>query len=78
MSLLSAGAELSAAVLLPTFIGGWLDVKLGSRPWLMLIGALVGVVGGMYRLWLVSQRLFTPSRKALTESKTESLKDAEK
>lgn len=29
------------------FLGRWLDGKLGTSPWLMLTGALVGIGGGM-------------------------------
>jgi F0F1-type ATP synthase assembly protein I len=41
--------QLAAAVAFFFFVGRWLDGKLGTEPWLMLIGALIGVGGGLYR-----------------------------
>ena len=38
----SLGFEFVAAVLLPGALGWWLDSKAGTRPWLMLVGGLLG------------------------------------
>ena len=46
--LLGSGIQLAAAVVFFIFAGRWLDGKFGTAPWLMLVGALVGVGGGMY------------------------------
>lgn len=44
------GIELAAAVAGFTFAGYWWDRYFGTRPWGALIGALLGLVGGMYNL----------------------------
>jgi F0F1-type ATP synthase assembly protein I len=31
-------------------IGWWLDTKLGTAPWLLIAGIVVGAAGGMYSL----------------------------
>ncbi|MCM2267193.1 MAG: AtpZ/AtpI family protein [Elusimicrobiales bacterium] len=51
------GLELAGAVLLGLWLGYWLDGRLGTRPWLTLAGALLGLVGGFYR---VAKELFRP------------------
>lgn len=40
---------LSTALFL--FVGRWLDRKLGTEPWLTIIGAFVGGVAGFYSLY---------------------------
>jgi F0F1-type ATP synthase assembly protein I len=47
--LLGSGIQLAAAVAFFFFVGRWLDGKLGTDPWLMLLGAFIGVGGGFYR-----------------------------
>jgi ATP synthase protein I len=47
---LGAGTELVVSVLGCFLIGQWLDKKLGTSPWLMLLGALFGISVGLYRL----------------------------
>ena len=44
------GLELVAVVLVLMWVGYWLDGKLDTSPWLMLTGALLGIVGGLYNL----------------------------
>lgn len=44
------GLELAAAVAGLTLLGYWIDTKLGSEPWGLLIGVFVGIVGGTYNL----------------------------
>lgn len=46
--LFGSGIQLAAAVALFFFLGRWLDGTLGTGPWLMLIGALIGAGGGLY------------------------------
>jgi F0F1-type ATP synthase assembly protein I len=48
------GIEFSAAVAGFTLVGYWIDSKYDSRPWGVLIGAILGLVGGMYNLIRVS------------------------
>ena len=44
------GFELAAAVAGFTFFGYLWDRHFGTRPWGLLIGALLGLIGGMYNL----------------------------
>ena len=44
------GFELVAAVVGFTLIGYWWDRHFGSRPWGLLTGAILGLVGGMYSM----------------------------
>ncbi|MDR0966932.1 MAG: AtpZ/AtpI family protein [Myxococcales bacterium] len=46
--LLTAAWQLVAAVLLPTLLGLWLDQKLGTGPWLLLVGILLGIAVGLF------------------------------
>lgn len=50
MQLASIGVELAAAVLGFTLLGWWVDHHFGTHPWGVLVGALLGLVGGMYNL----------------------------
>lgn len=43
---LSLGMELIAPILVGVLGGYWLDGKLGTRPWLVLTGALLGIAAG--------------------------------
>lgn len=45
-----AGAELAALVLLGSVAGQWLDGKLGTGPWLLILGAMSGITAGLYQL----------------------------
>jgi F0F1-type ATP synthase assembly protein I len=44
------GFELVAAVAGFAFVGWWIDRKQGTAPWGLLIGAGLGMVGGLYNL----------------------------
>jgi len=46
---LTMGIQLALAVVVFFFVGRWLDGKLGTAPWLMLAGLLVGIAGGMIK-----------------------------
>ncbi len=44
---IAASTQLVGAVGVFTFIGWWLDEKLGHKvPWLLMVGAAVGMLGG--------------------------------
>lgn len=45
------GLQFAGAILLFLFLGRWLDGKLGTEPWLLLTGVLVGAVAGFYSLY---------------------------
>ena len=48
---MGAGLQFAAAILLFLFVGRWLDERLGTEPWLLLVGVLVGAVGGFASLY---------------------------
>jgi F0F1-type ATP synthase assembly protein I len=50
-------AELIAALLTWAGIGWLLDRWLGTGPWMLSIGALVGNAAGLYLIWLRSGRM---------------------
>ena len=50
MRLGGAGFEFAASVAGFALVGYWLDRHYGWRPWGVLTGALLGIVGGLYNL----------------------------
>lgn len=46
-----AGFQFAAAIVVFLFIGRWLDGKLGTEPWLLLTGVMVGAIGGFYSMY---------------------------
>lgn len=46
----AVGVQLAASVVAGLFLGDWLDGKLGTSPWLTLIGCLTGTAGGIWNL----------------------------
>jgi F0F1-type ATP synthase assembly protein I len=61
------GIEFAAAVGGFTLAGYWWDRHFGTAPWGLLVGALLGLVGGMYNL--IRQSLLA-SRSSGSESQT--------
>ena len=51
------GVELLAATLTWTGLGYLADRWLGTTPWLLAIGAVVGNAAGIYLVWLRSARM---------------------
>lgn len=47
LSASSVGLELAIAVLLGIFIGRWADGRLGTTPWFMIVGLILGFTAGM-------------------------------
>ncbi|MEO6594999.1 MAG: AtpZ/AtpI family protein [Planctomycetota bacterium] len=47
---LGAGMTLAVVVGMFAYGGLWLDDRLGSRPWFLLLGVLLGIVGGILHL----------------------------
>jgi F0F1-type ATP synthase assembly protein I len=45
-----AGMQLALTFLGLGLIGWWLDSKLGTAPWLLIAGIVLGAAGGMYSL----------------------------
>lgn len=50
-ALVGVGLELVVSVVLLLLAGRWLDGRLGSEPWLMLLGAALGMAVGFYQLF---------------------------
>lgn len=45
--LFGSGIQMAAAVVLMFFVGRWIDGKLDTSPWMMLLGILLGAVAGL-------------------------------
>lgn len=45
---LTLGLQLAMTVVAFFFFGRWLDQRLGTDPWLMLVGLVVGISGGLF------------------------------
>jgi F0F1-type ATP synthase assembly protein I len=41
------GFQLVAAIVVFGALGFWLDGRFGTKPWLMVVGLILGAVGGM-------------------------------
>lgn len=50
MRYVGVGVEVAGAVILFTLLGWWVDGRFGTEPWGILIGAFIGLGGGMYNL----------------------------
>jgi len=48
---LGIGTTFAASVLLGLGVGYWLDKKLGTSPWLFLIGATLGLAAGFLQFY---------------------------
>ena len=46
----AVGFQLAISVVAGLFAGQWADGKLGTEPWLTLLGLLLGSVAGFYNL----------------------------
>lgn len=47
---LAVGSELGIATLIGLFGGSWLDGRLGTGPWLMILGLVLGGIAGIRSL----------------------------
>ncbi len=54
------GVEFAAAVAGFTLVGWWVDRHWNLAPWGLIIGAVLGLVGGMYNLIRESLAAFKP------------------
>jgi ATP synthase protein I len=52
----SVGIEFSVSTVIGLLGGRWLDGKLGTDPWLMIVGLLLGVVAGFRSLIRTARR----------------------
>jgi F0F1-type ATP synthase assembly protein I len=54
--LASVGIEFAVSTVIGLLGGRWLDGKLGTEPWLMIVGLLLGVVAGFRSLVRAARR----------------------
>ena len=55
------GLTFGAGILLFTFVGSWLDRRLGTEPWLLLVGVFVGF--GLSLLWIYRRLVIVPRER---------------
>lgn len=65
---LGVGIQFAGAILLFLFLGRWLDERLGTEPWLLLLGVFVGAGAGFYSLY---RQLVVVPRERARRSKEE-------
>jgi ATP synthase protein I len=53
----TVGLDFAVAIAIGLYAGWWLDKKLGSTPWLMIIGLLFGVAAGFNLLFKAAKRM---------------------
>lgn len=49
----AVGFQLASAVVGGLLLGGWLDKKYGTTPWLTVIGLVLGSAGGFYNFFRI-------------------------
>jgi len=47
------GIQLAVSVVAGLFFGNYIDKKIGTTPWLTIIGLILGSVGGFYNLFRI-------------------------
>ncbi len=52
-SYVGLGFEIAVPLVAGVFLGRWLDAWLGTAPWLLLVGALLGMTAGFLALFRV-------------------------
>jgi F0F1-type ATP synthase assembly protein I len=50
-SVAGLGIQLAISILLFLYLGLWLDKKLGTDPFLLIVGVFVGAAVGMYNMY---------------------------
>jgi ATP synthase protein I len=51
MEFAGIGIQFAATILVFVFAGVWLDNRLGTSPWLLLVFVFVGAAGGFYSMY---------------------------
>lgn len=69
-----AGFQFTAYVLLSVWAGIWLDRKLGTSPWLLIVTVFVGTTLGFYSLY---RNLMKGTRLSEQQKEIERRKEAE-
>jgi len=57
LGLLSVGTVLVAAIVIGYFAGSWIDRRLGSEPWGIVTGVLLGTAAGFFELFRMVKKL---------------------
>ena len=65
---LTLGLQLAITVVVFFLLGRWLDGKLGTSPWCMLVGLAIGIVGGFIRFFKTAIEI---GNRSDTEKKNE-------
>jgi ATP synthase protein I len=60
---LALGIQFAAIVVLTFFLGKWVDEKLNTKPWLMLLGIFVGISAGFYHFFKTVNEISKKSKK---------------
>ncbi|MDN5325464.1 MAG: synthase protein [Moorella sp. (in: firmicutes)] len=71
----SFGITLAAGTLLGFYGGNWLDRRLGTSPWLMLAGALLGIGAGFYSIFNELRALERDIKNRTTDARNKSRRD---
>ena len=58
----SVGLQFALGILVFTFAGSWLDRRLGTSPWLLMVG--VGLGFGLSAAWIYRQLVIRPRERA--------------
>lgn len=45
------GLQFALSILLFLYLGRWLDGKLGTSPWLLIVGVMIGAAAGFYSFY---------------------------
>ncbi len=61
MEFAGIGIQFAITILVFAFAGVWLDSRLGTSPWLILISVFVGAAGGFYSMY---RRVTAAQRKS--------------
>ena len=64
-SLAGMGVQFLIAILLFLFIGKWLDSRLGTSPWLLILGVFSGAAASMVAMY---RRVFPPDKSKQVDS----------
>ena len=48
---LGLGLQFGLAIIVFMFVGKWLDGRLGTSPWLLILGVFTGAAGGFYSIY---------------------------
>jgi ATP synthase protein I len=59
----SIGLSVVVAIFLGMGFGLWLDGRLGTRPWLMVAGLVLGIAAGFRNLYVLAKRIEKAQRE---------------